>query len=155
MVESGFYKFNLDPAPTVNEVGSTKFNLDTQKGRSFYVEKLWIAAPDLDAIAAADQVAFQLSKKSQNDEATLYDIENDQEIMTEFLDFHLAEAALTNLKDPSKEVELENFRGLMLPKEFYMNHLITGQDAAIGMYVKIKGNYSDKELDSDYHNRTL
>lgn len=155
MPESGMYKFDLDAAPTVNEVGSTKITLDTTKGSSFYIEKLWIAVPNLDAIAATDQIGFQLSTKNQNDEAALYDIESEYEIMTEFFDFHLAEAALTNLKDPTKEVECQNFRGVQVPREFYMNHLITGQDGAIGMKVKIKGNYMNKALDADYHNKTL
>ena len=104
---------------------------------------------------AMSEIAFQISKNNQRDAASLIGIESDNEIMTEYLDFHLAEAALTMLKDPTKEIELKNFRGLMLPKNFYFNHLIMGQDGAIGMNIKIEGNYSGKVLDQDYHSRTL
>jgi hypothetical protein len=154
-LESGLYKFELSASPTVNKVGSTEFKLSPTKGASFYIEKLWIAVPDLDAIVATDQIAFQISTKDQNGADALYDIESEYEIATEFIDFHLAEGSLTTLKDPTKEFELVNFRGVQLPKAFYFNHLITGQDGAIGCYIKIKGNYSSVVLDSDAHNREL
>ena len=153
--EAGYYKFELDVPSTLNKVHSKPINLTTSKGNSFYVEKLWIAAV-MDAIAAADQLILQFSTKSQNGEAAVYDIESEYEIMTECLDYHLAEAAITNLKDPTIEVELVNFRDLMLPKEFYMNLLVLGQaGATASASIKIKGNYMDKTLDPDYHNRTL
>ena len=100
------YKFEIDAPATVNKTKSYLLPLDKNKGLAFRIEKMWIAVASLDAIAAADQIGIQFGKLERNEETTFYSIDSEYEIFTKVFDFHLAEAALTNLFDPQVEMEI-------------------------------------------------
>ena len=144
------YKLTIDVPATLNKVKSLLMALDKSLGQMFRIEKCWISVPALDAIAATDSVGFQLSKLSQNENAALYDIDSEYEIFTKIFDFHLGEAALTNLSDPNIEVEIPGIAGTLLncSEKNYLNSLCLGQAAATAsMHVKILGQYVRTDVD--------
>lgn len=150
---NSLFKFSIGAAPTVNQAATLEIIPDSKKGNMFRIEGGHIAVPDLDAIAATDQIQFQIATQDQNDAAALYDIASQYEVYTECYDFHLAEAAITQLDDPTKKLELRKIEGTLLEsgKRYYLTSLITGQDGAIGMKVCLFGHYVATEVD-DWHN---
>ena len=153
--ESGMYKFELDAPQTVNKVSSTRFTLDQSKGASFFIERAWLSIPLKDAVATTDGFGVQISTKSNAEASALYGIDSENEVITEYFYDVFTTDLIRNGKDAKVEIELPNFSGIMVGKEFYLNHLVLGQDGAIGCVLKFKGNYSGKVLDPDYHNKNL
>lgn len=142
------YPFAIDAPATVNKTKSYLLPLDKSQGPSFRINRLWIQVPDLDAIAAEDKIHVQLSTQNQNETTALLECINDEHIMTQVFDFHLAVAALTNLEDFNFGlVECPNMAGIFLDCSVknYITHLIIGQDGAIDMNVVIEGGYTSKD----------
>lgn len=150
------YPFTIDAPTTLNKTKSLLLPLDKQKGKSFRINRLFIEVPDLDAIAAADTVGVMASTVEHNEQATLLEAGlNNGLIMKQTLDFHLAEAAITQLINLVDDlVELKNFRGTFLDTSVknYLTHLITGQDGAIDMNIVIEGGYTSKDKDDWQYN---
>jgi len=153
MVESGVYKFNLPAPATLNKVSSTRFLLDPKKGGSFFIEKAFLQIPDRDAIATTDAIGFQISTRDNSDGSTLYEISSEFSIFTWYKKETFTQDDRGLKDDPSVCIEIDGIKGTMLPGTFYLNHLITGQDGAIDAELVLEGNYSNKVLDSDYHNK--
>lgn len=148
------YPIVIDAPTTVNKTKSYQLPLNVNEGKSFRINRLFIQSPDLDAIAAADQIGIMLSKVAHNEQTSFLECISNEYIMSQILDFHLAEAALTGLDDPNNGlVELTNFRGVFLNCSIanYITQLQTGQDGAIDMNVLIEGGYTSKDK-SDYSN---
>lgn len=152
------YPFVIDAPTTVNKSKSLQLPLDKNSGDSFRINRLFIEVPDLDAIAATDEVGVMLSTSQHNEQSSLLEAGlNNGLIMKENLDFHLAEAAITSLIDLNNSLtELRNFRGVFLDTSIknYITHLITGQDGAIDMNVVIEGGYTSKDKE-DWHYNTF
>lgn len=152
------YPFVVDAPATVNKSKSLLLPLDKALGSSFRINRLFIETPELDAIAATDVVGVMLSKVEHNEQTTFLESgQNNGLIMKESLDFHLAEAAITNLLNLNDGmVELKNFRGVFLEtnQKNYITHLITGQDGAINMNITIEGGYT-KPSKEDWNYNTF
>lgn len=144
------YKFEID-AGTVNKISTLLLPLDPHKGKGFRIEKMWISVRDLDAIAAADQIGIQFATVDGKggDPTDFEQIDSQYEIFTKLFDFHLAEAALTNLIDPQIEMEIDGIEGTFLDcsDKNYAAAVITGQDGELPMQVKILGGYVNKMPD--------
>jgi glucuronate isomerase len=150
------YKFEIDAPATVNKTKSYLMPLDKNIGTRFRIRRMWIAVPSLDAIAAADELAIQFHRSSARDElTTLLSIIDENEIFTKKFDFHLAEAALTILDDPSIEIEVPGIEGTLLncSDKNYLTRLVTGQGAAKVTYVKILGQYENADAEDWNHNQ--
>lgn len=152
-MESGVYKFNLPAPATVNKVSSTRFLLDPKKGSSFFIKKAFLQIPDRDAKATTDAIGFQISTRDNSDGSTLFEITSEFAIYTWYKDETFTQDDRGLDYQPKVCIPLDDIEGTMLPQTFYLNHLITGQDGAIDAELVIEGNYSNKELDSDYHNK--
>jgi len=158
MINMGFklYKFTIDAPTTVNKTKSYLMPLDKTIGTRFRIKRMWLAVPGLDAITATDQIGIQIHRSStRNEETTFLSIVDENEIFTKVFDFHLAEAALTNLYDPSVEIEVPNIEGTLLncSDKNYMTRLVTGQAAAKVTYVKILGQYENADAEDWNHNK--
>lgn len=143
------YKLAIDAPATLNKAKSLLMALDKDDGKMFRIEKMWISIV-LDAIAAADEVTFQISKLSQNEQTTLYALDSEYEIFTKKWDFHLAEAAITNTIDPTVEMEIEGIAGTLLDcaEKNYLTVLALGQTGATAASkVKILGQYVRTEIE--------
>lgn len=148
------YKWTLSVPPTLNEVCSLEIVPPSDEGAMFRIEKGWIAAV-MDAIVATDSLQFQISTKSQHDNASLYGISSEFEVYTECYDFHLAEAAITSLDDPTKKIKLRDIEGTLLEagKKYYLNVLVTGQaGATAASEVVFLGHMVGTKVDTWYDN---
>lgn len=139
-------KWDLSAPTTVNKVKGDKFKPDPAKGEWMRIEKGWISVPDLDAEATGDKIQFQISTKNQNEADDLLEIDDKDEVYTFPLE---VEALGTNgniqyIADPTKAIEMKDISGTLLKSDtdYYFNHLITGQDGAIGMKLKLLCNYT-------------
>ena len=143
------YKLAIDAPATLHKAKSLLMALDKDDGKMFRIEKMWISVV-LDAIAAADALQFQISKLSQNEATTLYPLDSEYEIFTKIWDFHLAEAALTNLEDPSICIEVTGIEGTLLDcsEKNYLTVLALGQaGATAASKIKILGQYVRTEIE--------
>jgi hypothetical protein len=154
------YKFKIDAPATVNKVKGLEVVPDSSKGRSFRIEHGAISIPSLDALATGDTVQFQISIQDQNENAALYEINDENEVYT-----HALKATFTQLDeglvpDPQKKIILPDISGIHLisGQKYYFNQLITGQDGALPMYVKLRGSYVNKPFGddlADFHNKSF
>lgn len=147
------YKFAIDAPATVNKTKSYLLPLNKNDGEGFRIEKMWIQSPDLDAIAATDRIIVQFSTLARNEETTVFEIISEYEIFTHVFDFHLAEAAIESLVDPTVCMEVPDVVGTIFDcgKKNYITHLQTGQDGAIDLNVKILGQYIGKGEIEDWN----
>jgi len=151
------YKFLIDAPATAEKCKSLLMALDKNQGPMFRIEKAWIQAKEMDAIVATDQLGFQISLQSQNENAALLDIDSEYEIFTRVWDFHLAEAAITTLDDPNTCMEIDGIAGTLLEcnKKNYLTAIQIGAGAADQTTrVKILGQYVSTNVD-DWNYNTL
>jgi hypothetical protein len=136
-------KFKIDAPATQNKVKSMDFTLDESKGNAFRIEKIQICIPDLDAVVSTDSWTFQISTQDQNENAALYDIESEYEILTigEGWQFTADDPLDLTVKYAGKWFTKEVEGIFITANKFYLNQLILGQDGAIVMYVKVIGQY--------------
>lgn len=143
------YKLAIDVPATLNKSKSLLMSLDKNEGKMFRIEKMWLQVV-LDAIAATDQIIFQLSTLAQDEKTALYDIVSEYEIFTKVFDFHLGEAALTGLEDPTIAIEVDGIEGTLLDcsEKNYLCALVLGQAGATAtVKVKILGQYVRTEIE--------
>lgn len=145
MGQMGLFKLKVD-ADTVNKVQSLLIPLDPKKGQGFRISRAWIQH-NLDAIAAADRMVFNIAtqKKAGLDVSDLPDINSEYNIFTKPYDFHLAEAAITNLEDPTVSLEIDGIDGVYLQcnENNYINFIAEGQAAAKDLFVCFYASYTD------------
>jgi hypothetical protein len=150
------YKFEIDAPATAEKCKSLLMSLDKNQGPMFRIEKAWIQCPELDAIAAADTVAFQISLQSQNENSDILEISSEYEVFTHVWDFHLAEAAITSTIDMNRCVEIPDIVGTMLEcnKKNYLTCMQTGAGAADQTTnIKILGQYVSTNIDDWNYNQ--
>ena len=148
------YKWDISVPATLNKAKSLEIVPPSQEGKMFRIEKGFIAVV-LDAIAATDQVIFQISKKSQNEATTLYTISSEYEVYTAAFDFHLAEAALTGLHDPTLIIKLPDIEGTLLEagEKYFLTCLALGQaGATASCAVKLLGHMVGSDIDKWHSN---
>ena len=151
------FKFSIDPPTTLNCGKSLLIPLDKLKGAMFRIEKMWVQADPLDALAAGDAITIQLSTKIQNEVAVgaLLNLDSEYEIFTYSWKCHLAEATLPEHVDPSVGIEVPGVAGTLLEcnKKNYITSLVAGQAGATAYtYIKILGQYVSSDVDDWNYN---
>lgn len=149
------FKFDLEAPATVNKVKSTEWTPDPKKGENFRIERGNIAIPDLDAIATGDTIGFSISTQSYNELAAFPTISSEYEVYTWQKEHIFTQNDQGWGENPKIKMELDkDISGVLLKsgKKYFLNHLITGQDGAIGMELNLFGQYVDKPDDDDIQN---
>lgn len=151
------YKFEIEAPTTATKVKGFPLPLDTSKGNTFRIKKAWVNYDGAAAIAAADQMGIQIHYGNRDEQAAFLDLNSENEIFTDLYDFHLAEAALTELYDPLVCLPIRDIEGTRLEtnKKNIISQLVTGTvgGTAKKMFVKLLAQYENAQDPSNWNDQ--
>lgn len=144
------YKFDISAPSVADKVKSLEFVPDKTEGNSFRIQEIVIATTNRDAVASGDKIGFQISTKSQDGNAGLYDINSEYEVWTwqKTNVFTQNDTPTDSQDDPDKAVCIKDKTRsdivLKSGKKYFFNSIITGQDGAdVTTEVKLHAQYQD------------